>query len=129
MARYFKQIAIWCWLLAAVLLTACQEGGAAGELFGQWRMTGSETRFISFSGTFVRFMDTSQGEVFGNFRHVGDSLFIKCYSVYGTPSDTALVEQTFGLKPFADMHIKVELPDDEHLVLSNGSQTLSLYKY
>ena len=50
MAKYFKILAVSYWLLAIGSLTACQEGGDAGDLFGQWRLDGSDSKYISFSG-------------------------------------------------------------------------------
>jgi hypothetical protein len=125
MARFYKTIA----LFAIVILTACQEGGDAGDLLGLWRMAGSDTKYISFSGSITRIRHLTEGEVFGNFQHVGDSLFIQCYSIDGIPSDTALVENSFGLKPFNNIRLKIEALDDDNLVISKGNQTWSFYKY
>ena len=125
MARFYKTIA----LFAIVILTACQEGGDAGDLLGLWRMSGSDTKYISFSGSITRIRHLTEGEVFGNFQHVGDSLFIQCYSIDGIPSDTALVENSFGLKPFNNIRLKIEALDDDNLVISKGNQTWSFYKY
>ncbi len=125
MARFYKTIA----LFAIVILTACQEGGDAGDLLGLWRMAGSDTKYISFSGSITSIKDLTEGEVFGNFQHVGDSLFIQCYSIDGIPSDTVLVENSFGLKPFNNIRLKIEALDDDNLVISKGNQTWSFYKY
>lgn len=111
------------------LFSACQEGGEAGDLFGQWRMTGSDTHFVSFSGHIVKIHNTREGEVYGNFQHVGDSLFIQCYSIYGTPADTVLVEQSFGFKPFSDVRLKITKLKSDCLELSKDNQTWSFYLY
>jgi len=123
MARYFSL------LLSALLLFSCQEGGEAGDLFGQWRMDGSDRQYISFSGSIVLFRSIGEGEVYGTFRHEGDSLFLQCRSVHGLPSDTALVERTFGFRPFADIRLKVSLPASDCLVLSQGTQQWKFYQY
>lgn len=129
MARYFKIPAIGCLLLAVGMLTACQEGGEAGDLHGQWRLTGSDTKIIAFSGSVTAIREFSQGEVYGNFQHVGDSLFIQCYSIEGLPSDTTIVEDTFGFKPFNNIRVKIAAIGSDELVLTKGERTWSFYKW
>ena len=125
MARFFKTTI----LLLGILLASCQEGREAGDLWGQWRMTGSDTKYVSFSGTFVKFAILKGGEVYGNFQHVGDSLFIKCYSIEATPSDTSLVEGDYGFAPFNNIRLKIETLNGDELILSKGHQIISFYKY
>ncbi len=129
MARFFKH----CIVAAAILLTACQEGGDAGDLLGQWRMTGSDSRYLSFAGSIVEFRLVEgtflMNEVFGNFQHVGDSLFIHCYSIYGGKNDTLNVEQGFGFKPFDNIRLKIDVLDNDHLTLSKDGRLWSFYKY
>ena len=129
MARFFKR----CIAAAAILLTACQEGGDAGDLLGQWRMTGSDSRYLSFAGSIVEFRLVEgtflMNEVFGNFQHVGDSLFIHCYSIYGGKNDTLNVEQGFGFKPFDNIRLKIDVLDNDHLTLSKDGRLWSFYKY
>ena len=127
MARYFKNILFITSSL--LLLTSCQEGGEAGDLFGQWRMTGSDTEFISFSGSIALLRDIQQGEVYGNFQHKGDSLFIQCYSINGIPSDTLIVEENLGFKPFNDIRVRIESVDGDRLILGKDQQHWSFYKY
>lgn len=128
MARFCKHILLLTY--SVILLASCQEGGDAGELLGQWRLAdGDGTKYVSFSGNFVRFMEVGHGEVYGNFTHTGDSIFIRCYSVGATPADTALVEQVFGMKPFADIRLKAVLPDDHTLLLSQDGHKWALRKY
>lgn len=125
MARFFKTTI----LLLGILLASCQEGREAGDLWGQWRMTGSDTKYVSFSGTFVKFAILKGGEVYGNFQHVDDSLFIKCYSIEATPSDTSLVEGDYGLAPFDNIRLKIETLNGDELILSKGNRIISFYKY
>ena len=125
MARFFKTII----LLFGILLASCQEGREAGDLLGQWRMTGSDTKYVSFSGSFVKFAILKGGEVYGNFQHVGDSLFIKCYSIEATPSDTLLVEGDYGLTPFDNIRLKIETLNGDELILSKDHRIISFYKY
>lgn len=125
MARFYKTII----LLFGILLASCQEGREAGDLLGQWRMTGSDTKYVSFSGTFVKFAILKGGEVYGNFQHVGDSLFIKCYSIEATPSDTLLVEGNYGLAPFDNIRLKIETLNGDELILSKDHRIISFYKY
>lgn len=125
MARFFKTTI----LLLGILLASCQEGREAGDLLGQWRMTGSDTKYVSFSGTFVKFAILKGGEVYGNFQHVDDSLFIKCYSIEATPSDTSLVEGDYGLAPFDNIRLKIETLNGDELILSKGNRIISFYKY
>jgi hypothetical protein len=130
MARYFKTWAIGCLLLAVGMLTACQEGGEAGDLHGQWRLTGSDIHYMSFSGSIAQFRDASTGyQVFGNFQHVGDSLFIQCYSIEGDPIDITVVEETFGFKPFNNIRVKIAAIGSDDLVLTKGERTWSFYKW
>ncbi|MBR1557145.1 MAG: lipocalin-like domain-containing protein [Prevotella sp.] len=130
MANYCKSFFVFLFFCLSVFpFSSCQEGSEAGDLFGQWRMTGSDTQYISFSGSVTLLRNTAEGEVFGNFQHVGDSLFIQCYSIEGEPYDTVIVEDFFGLKPFNNIRLKIENLDNEHLVLNQGDQIWSFYKY
>jgi len=79
------------------LLTSCQESREAGDLLGQWRQAGLDNHYISFSGSIIWIKDLSQGPVYGNFQHTGDSLFIQCYSAKALPMDTAIVENHWDL--------------------------------
>ena len=82
MAKFFKIL-----LISYILLftDSCQEGRDAGDLWGQWRMTDGDRLYIGFSGHIARLQDTHHGEIFvyGNFQHVGDSLFLQCFSTAG----------------------------------------------
>ena len=133
MARFFKHI---LFLISSVfLLTSCQEGGDAGDLLGQWRMTGTDNRYLSFAGSvaLVRYVDNStyqlSGEVYANFQHVGDSLFIQCYSITAAPTDTAVVENAYGFQPFNNIRLKVESLNGDELVLSSHGRFWSFQKY
>ena len=76
------------------------------------------------------FRQSNNGQqVFGNFQHVGDSLFIQCYSVYGEQADTIFIESSFGFKPFNNIRLKIDRLGDDNLVLSNSNQRWSYYKY
>ena len=125
MARYFKIIIA----LSFLLLTSCQEGGEAGDLLGQWRLSDSDTKYVSFSGSLTLFRSITEGEVYGKFQHIGDSLFIQCLSIYGAPSDTAIVENSFGFQPFDDIRLKIEALSNEKIVLSKGQRQWRFRKY
>lgn len=125
MARFFKILS----LTAIILLTACDEGRDAGDLHGQWRMSGSDTKFIGFSGSVTMFRSLMEGEVFGNFQHVGDSLFIQCYSIKELQTDTTIVEESYGFRPFNNIRLKIESIDDDNLLLSKEDRKWSFYKY
>ena len=130
MARFFKHLlALASYLLLLTSSISCQEGGEAGDFFGQWRMKGTEGKYISFSGSTTWLKSMGEGDMFGNFQHVGDSLFIQCYSINATPGDTAIVEQAFGWKPINDIRLKIDVLDGDNLVVSKGGQTWSFYKY
>ena len=136
MAKYFKKsgvrcwvLGVGCWLMAVGSLTACQEGGDAGDLFGQWRMDGSDSKYISFSGSIVWIKEINVNEVYGNFQHKGDSLFMQCYSKEGEKSDTTLVEQSFGFKPINDIRLKIVTLDSDKLIVSQNGRTWSFDKY
>ena len=128
MARFSKSI---LFILFTFLLFSCQEGGEAGDLLGQWRMKGSDTNYISFSGsvTWIKSIHINDKGVFGSFQHVGDSLFIQCYSSEGMPEDTVIVEQAFGLKPFKNIRVKIDVLDSDCLILSKDNKTWSFNKY
>ena len=125
MARFYKIIS----LFAIILLTSCEEGREAGDLLGQWRMSGSDTKYISFSGSITSIKDLVEGEVFGNFQHIGDSLFIQCYSIDNLQSDTIMIESSYGFRPFNNIRLKIESIDNDNLVLSNKGKIWSFYKY
>ena len=126
MAKYYKIL-----LTSAILLltSSCQEGGDAGELLGQWRLAGSDTQYISFSGSIAWVKNLGENELYGNFQHVGDSLFIQCYSINGISQDTALVENTFGFRPFNNIRLKIETLSSDRLQLRKDNQTWSFDKY
>ena len=150
MARYFKftvhsaqfiVIRKHAFLLAFFILyssffiISCQEGRDAGDLLGQWRMVDSDSKYISFSGSITQFRYVNDGVlqhyVFGNFQHVGDSLFIQCYSINEEQkaTDTELIENTFEMKPFSDIRVKIEVLDSKHLSLSKNGKMWNFYKY
>ena len=112
-----------------MLLTACQEGGDAGDLLGQWRLKGADSRYISFSGSIVLLRSIYEGQVFGKFRHAGDSLFIEYVSIDGLAADTTLVEDGFGFRPFSDVRLKIDQLDYEQLRLSKDGRVWSFEKY
>ena len=127
MERYYNKIRCWIVLIPTLLLVAsCQEGRDAGDLLGQWRLT--DTQYVSFSGSIVSFRNGGN-EVFGNFQHVGDSLFIQCSSIKKDKLDTLMVENEFGMKPFTNIRVKIDALDSDHLLLSKDTQRWSLRKY
>ena len=126
MARFFKYIFL---LTSSIFLLSCQEGGDASDLWGQWRLTGSDTQYISFSGSIVWVKNLGENELYGNFQHTGDSLFIQCYSINGIPQDTSLVENTFGFRPFNNIRLKIEELSSDRLQLSRDNHTWRFDKY
>lgn len=130
MVRYFKYIAISCWGLAvSSLFTACQEGGDASDLLGQWRLTDKEDMYVSFSGTITQFRKNYGPTVFAKFQHVGDSLFMQCSSINKEKADTLMVEDEYGMKPFANIRVKIETLDSDRLLLSKDGQLWAFEKY
>ena len=120
--------------LFTFLLLSCQEGRDAGDLFGQWQMT--DSKYVSFSNSIVVFRSVNSnvrdGEVYGTFEHVGDSLFIHCYSITDvtvTPEDIDLIENVFGLKPFGNIRFRIDALDDDQLLLSKDNQHWKLIKW
>ena len=114
-----------------ILLTSCQEGSEAGDLLGQWRMNNTDNQYISFSGGIAWLQETPDKKVgvFGNFQRQGDSLFIQCYSREALKSDTIMVEESFGFKPFNNIRVKIEALNGDILVLSKEGQKWNFYKY
>lgn len=131
MARFFKSLFTITFSLFTITFTlmSCQEGREAGDLLGQWRMVGSDTKYISFSGSISWIRCLPDDEVFGNFQHIGDSLFIQCYSIEGNVADTILVEDTYAFKPFNDIRVKIESLTSDKLIISKNRQTWSFDKY
>ena len=134
MERYFKLLAISCWLLAvSASFTSCQEGREAGDLLGQWRL--SDTQYISFSGSVVQFRNVVDNSwtmgVFGNFQHVGDSIFIQCYSILEEDheNDINLIENEFGFKPFNNIRVKVVSLDNDNLIRNKEERQWAMRKY
>lgn len=127
MARFYKRLFIFTSSL--LLLTSCQEGGDAGDLLGQWHLTGSNTRYISFSGSIAWLKNLNENQVYANFQHVGDSLFIQCYSIEGIPRDTLLIEESFGFRPFNNIRLKIEALTSDRLQLRKDNQAWSFEKY
>ena len=111
------------------LLTSCQEGGEAGDLFGMWHMSDSDTGYLSFSGSVSLFQTSVEKRVYGNFQHQGDSLFIQCYSAKELKSDTIMVEESFGFKPFNNIRVKIESLNGDVMVLSKEGKKWNFYKY
>ncbi len=116
------------------LLASCQEGRDAGDLLGQWQLT--DSKYVGFSNSIVVFRNVnsivSTREVYGTFEHVGDSLFIHCYSiadVNGTPWDIDLIENNFGLKPFGNIRLRIDALEDDLLLLSKDGQRWKLVKW
>jgi len=123
MAKYFKTL-----LLATLFLfTSCQEGSEAGDLLGQWRLIGTDSKYVSFSGSVTQFLSVFQGEAYGKFQHQGDSLFIQCVTC--VPADSVVVEESFGFKPFGNIRLKINVLNDEKLVVSKGDKMWSFEKY
>ena len=111
--------------------SSCQEGHEAGDLWGQWRLADSGAKYVSFSGSvaLLKDLDISGLGVYGNFQHRGDSLFVQCYSSQEERSDTAVVEESFGFRPFRDIRLRVESLSGDRLVLSSGSRSWTFYSY
>ena len=131
MARFYKFLPLF---LLTLLLFSCQEGREAGDLLGQWRLKGSDTNYLSFSGNValfrdISFADLAKGQIYGNFQHKGDSLLIQCYSIKGLPTDTMVIENNFGFKPFNNIRVKIETLDNDQLILSKEGHTWSFEKY
>ena len=127
MARFFKYFILFA--IHCSLFTSCQEGRDAGDLLGQWRLSGSDMKYISFSGSIVWVKNLGENELYGNFQHVGDSLFIQCYSIKGIPEDTTLVENSFGFRPFNNIRLKIENLSSDRLQLRQDNQAWAFDKY
>ena len=126
MARFFKLLPFYFFTF---LLFSCQEGGDAGDLLGQWRLEGSDTKYISFSSSIVWIKNLNENELYGNFQHVGDSLFMQCYSIEGIPEDTTLVENSFGFRPFNNIRLQIEALSSDRLLLRKDNQIWKFDKY
>ena len=129
MAKFYKILPLY---ILTFLLLSCQEGGDAGDLLGQWRM--SDSRYVSFSGSIVQFHtvdnNVMSSQIFGNFHHVGDSIFIDCHSIHdNSQHDKDVIENVFGFKPFNNIRVKIESLTSDHLQLSKDGQYWLLEKW
>ena len=130
MANYFKYFLFsLCAIHFSLLVSSCQEGREAGDLLGQWQMAGNNDLYLAFSGSVTVCRNSAGANVYGNFQHTGDSLFIQCYSEKAVKADTILVEDHFGFKPFNNIRVKIAALDNDQLVITQGSQTWSFHKY
>ena len=85
--------------------------------------------YVSFSGTITQFRKNNGQAVFAKFQHVGDSLFMQCSSIYQEKSDTVMVEDEYGMKPFTNIRVKIEALDADRLLLSKDGRHWTLEKY
>jgi hypothetical protein len=141
--------------LHSLLLTSCQEGGDAGDLLGMWRVkrlssthggygsynsgyydytTLFDERYISFSGSIVQFHTVTpdnvmNSQIFGKFQHVGDSLFIQCYSINDSQHDIDVVENLFGFYPFSNIRVKLKFIGDNAIQLTDNNHEWILEKW
>ena len=118
-------------LALGLTLFSCQEGSDAGDLLGQWRQSGSDTKYVAFSGSVACFRCIGHGVVYGNFQHVGDSLFIQCHSISDDvkENDRQMIEQEDGFNPYTDIRVKIEAVDSDHLALSKNGTVWKFSKY
>ena len=127
MARFSKYLIL---LVSSLFhIASCQEGREAGDLLGQWQMSGNDNLYLAFSGSVAVCRNGGGANVYGNFQHTGDSLFIQCYSIYQEKADTILVEDHFGFKPFNNIRLKIEQLDGDHITLSKSGQTWTFRKW
>ena len=133
MAKFYKYVAVGCWLLTAGVFSSCQEGSEAGDLLGLWRLDESDHHYMAISGAITEFRIINNShldrQVYGNFQHQGDSLFIQCYSINEEIEDTIAVEEEFGFKPFNNIRVKIEVQNGDILVLSKDGQKWNFRKY
>ncbi len=129
MAKFYKYLIFSLSQFLIFPIYSCQEGREAGDLWGQWRMDGSDSKYISFSGSVVWLKDLNVSDIYGNFQHQGDSLFVQCYSIKGEKSDTIVVEQSFGFKPIHNIRLKITTLDSNHLMLTKEGQSWNFHKY
>jgi len=127
MARFSKYLILL--VSSLFLLASCQEGREAGDLLGQWQMSGNDNLYLAFSGSVAVCRNGGGANVYGNFQHTGDSLFIQCYSIYQEKADTILVEDHFGFKPFNNIRLKIEQLDSDHITLSKSGQMWTFRKW
>ena len=130
MARYYKRLKnIMLALTLTLSFFSCQEGHEAGDLLGQWKREGTDNQYLAFSGNIVQIRNIGQGEVFGNFQHVGDSVFIQCYSIHGDEADKKIVEETFDFKPFNNIRLRIATLNNTALVLTSKDKTWNFKAY
>jgi hypothetical protein len=130
MANYFKYFLFSLFTFHfSILVSSCQEGREAGDLFGQWQMAGNNDLYLAFSGSVTVCRNSAGANVYGNFQHTGDSLFIQCYSEKAEKADTIMVEESFGFKPFNNIRLKIEQLDNDHITLSKNGKTWIFNKW
>ena len=145
MARYFKKAAVWMlcaafFTLHSFLFTSCQEGGNAHGGYGSYNSgyydytSLFDEQYISFSGSIVQFHTVTpdnvmNSQIFGKFQHVGDSLFIQCYSINDSQHDIDVVENVFGFYPFNNIRVKIKFVGDNAIQLTDNSHEWILEKW
>ena len=131
MANYYKHLILLTssiFLLTSAL-SSCQEGGDAGDLLGQWRLERHDDMYVSFSGTITQFRKNNGQKVFAKFQHKGDSLFMQCSSIHKEKTDTTMVEDEYGMKPFTNIRLRIDAIDGDRLLLSKDGQHWAFEKY
>lgn len=112
-----------------VALAACEEGSEAGDLYGQWRLVGGDNVYVSFSGNLVIMRKTNVSEVYGNFQHVGDSLFMQYYTNKEEPLDTLTLEEELHFKPMNNVRTRITELSCEKLTLTSNDAVWYFEKY
>jgi hypothetical protein len=54
---------------------------------------------------------------------------MQCSSIKQQKSDTTMVEDEFGMKPFTNIRVKIEALDADRLLLSKDGRHWTLEKY
>lgn len=127
MARFFRNT--FFAIITMVALVSCEEGREAGDLYGQWRLVGGDNIYVSFSGSLVIMRKTNYSEVYGNFQHVGDSLFMQYYPNNEEPLDTLTLEEELHFKPMNNVRTRITELSGKRLTLTRGSDTWCFEKY
>ncbi len=139
MAKFYKY---FCFVLL-FLLTACQNEGDIGSLYGQWKLTNSHVNgenklfdniYFSFQGKVVWVKSVNAdnhtyNDVFGNFQHVGDSLLINFVQKSELTTTASLIEERCGFADADNVRVLIRNLDSSELILLDGDNYWNFEKY
>lgn len=139
MGRFYKY---FC-LLSFFLLSACQNEGDIGYLYGQWSLKSSyingenkkyDNIYFSFQGKVVWVKSVNAtyhtyNDVFGNFDHVGDSILFSFVQKSESTTTTFLIKEKCGFSDADNVRLLIKNIDSSELILIDRDNYWYFEKY